>query len=216
VGPDQVQGDERSRLRHIAGVGRILPFRRRRWTKARHFGHVDPRTHVSLRGVARETVQWLGKLRPFILGAIALSIWPAMDPALVDPPEFLAGEPERVHHRFTRCGPGRGHACVIDGDTFKIGTRKVRIIGIDTPEVDARCPKEAALAEQATAALQENLNRGPFEMLAPPLRSRDQYGRELRTLRRKRPDGSYNLIARQMRETGLARRYLGGFRTGWC
>jgi endonuclease YncB( thermonuclease family) len=151
-----------------------------------------------------------------MLFAGLLILWPMLDPALLDPPGFLSSDPERVHHRFTRCGPGRGHACVIDGDTFKLGERRVRIIGIDTPEVNARCPREAALAEQATAALQENLNRGPFEMVAPILRSRDQYGRDLRTLRRRRPDGSYNWIAKQMREQGHARRYLGGFRSGWC
>ena len=53
---------------------------------------------------------------------------------LVEPPGFLSGEPERVAAQFTRCGPGRVHACVVDGDTFKLGKRRVRIIGIDAPE----------------------------------------------------------------------------------
>jgi hypothetical protein len=38
-------------------------------------------------------------------------------------------------------------------------------------------------------ALQENLNRGPFEIVTPPLRAHERYGRELRSLRRKCPDG---------------------------
>lgn len=154
--------------------------------------------------------------RPFVLAAILVGIWIGMDPALVEPPAFLSGEPERVAERFTRCGPGRGHACVIDGDTFKLGDRKVRIIGIDTPEVKARCPEEARLAEAATARLQELLNQGAFQMVAPVYGSKDRYGRDLRVIRRKSPDGSTQSIAAEMRESGHARRYLGGLRGGWC
>lgn len=129
----------------LCSVGKFPKFRRRRWTRPKAYWR-NPDDIVTLRGVARETVGWLGRLRPFILGAILLTIWPAMDPALIEPPAFLATEPEEVNEQFTRCGPGRGHACVIDGDTFKLGDRKIRIIGIDTPEVDAQCPEEALLA----------------------------------------------------------------------
>jgi hypothetical protein len=45
---------------------------------------------------------------------------------------------------------------------------------------------------------------------------KDRYGRDLRVVQRKLPDGSYDSIASEMRESGLARRYLGGFKTGWC
>jgi len=205
------------------GVRKILPFRRkRRWTKLRA-NRAPPQTRfwpdddkVTLRGVARETVGWLGKLRPFILGAILLTIWPAADPALVEPPGFLATEPERMNEQFTRCGQGRGHACAIDGDTIKLGDRKIRIIGIDTPEVDARCPAEAAQAEAATAELQRLLNQGPFEMVGRIDDQQDRYGRDLRALRRTRPDGTVQSIAEEMRGSGVARRYLGGFRSGWC
>ncbi|MGN6356956.1 MAG: thermonuclease family protein [Novosphingobium sp.] len=92
----------------------------------------------------------------------------------------MASEPETVSATFTRCGPGRGEACVIDGDTFKLGERKIRIVGIDTPEVDARCPQEAQLAEAATVHIQEVLNRGPFQMIARLDEPTDRYGRELR------------------------------------
>ena len=141
-------------------MGRIFNFRRRRRLKGlgefqrpRSLTRVRwPEDRVTLGGVARETIEWLGKLRPFILGAILLSIWPAMDPALVEPPEFLSTAPEQVNEHFTRCGLGRGHACVIDGDTFKLDDRKIRVIGIDAPETHpARCEKEAALGEAATA-----------------------------------------------------------------
>ena len=45
---------------------------------------------------------------------------------------------------------------------------------------------------------------------------KDRYGRDLRTISRQRPDGSVQSIASEMRESGLARRYLGGFKSGWC
>ena len=172
---------------------------------------------VTVRGVARDTWRWLGVLRPFILFGILASLYVgAGDPALVEPPAFLSSDPETVDQQFTRCGPERGHACVIDGDTFKLGERKVRIIGIDTPEVQARCPEEARLAEAATAELLRLLNDGPFEMVAPIYRATDRYGRDLRVVRRKLGDGSMQSIAAEMRESGFARRYLGGFKAGWC
>src|SRR4029078_11903691 len=140
-----------------------------------------PEDRVTLRGVARETGQWLGHPRPFILGGIFVSIWAGMDPALGEATRFLSTDPERVSEHFTRCGPGRGHACVIDGDTFKLGDRSVRIIGIDTPETHpSRCAEEGRLGEAATAKLQGLLNQGPFQMSAPIYGTKDRYGRDLR------------------------------------
>jgi endonuclease YncB( thermonuclease family) len=206
-------------------VGKIIRFRRRRrWTKPRDFGGAGsgppfwpPKNRVTARGLARDTWRWLGVLRPFILFGILASLWVGYDPALVEPPGFLSSDPETVNEQFTRCGPGRGHACVIDGDTFKLGQRKIRIIGIDTPETHPpRCANEAALGEAATAKLQELLNQGAFEMVGRSYGDKDRYGRDLRTISRKRPDGSVQSIASEMRESGLARRYLGGFKNGWC
>ena len=151
---------------------------------------------------------WLAPL--LLLGGALL------DPSLIQPIGPLAAT-ERVSATFTACGPGRGPACVIDGDTFKLGSRKIRIIGIDTPETHpARCAKEAELGEAATARLQILLNQGPFEMSAWAHNGNDRYGRELRAISRKLPDGSTQSIAADMRESGLARRYMGGFKMGWC
>ena len=154
--------------------------------------------------------------RPFILAAMLAAIWVGYDPAVIEPPAFLSGDPEPVTAHFTRCGPGRGQACVVDGDTFKIGQRRIRIIGIDAPETHpARCPEEARLGEAATAKLQALLNEGAFEMIAPIYRDRDKYGRDLRSVQRRRPDGSVQSIAEEMRRSSLAHRYT-GFKTGWC
>jgi endonuclease YncB( thermonuclease family) len=194
-------------------MGRIIRFRngRLRLNDTRPGVRFWPESRPR-RGIRR----LLFGARPFVLGIVLLLIWPTLDPALVEPPAFLSTDPERVAAHFTRCGPGRGHACVIDGDTFKIGQRKVRIIGIDAPEVYARCPAEARLAEQATATLQALLNQGPFEMAGRLGDMTDRYGRDLRMVRRPRADGSVQSIAEDMRESGLARRYLGGLRGGWC
>jgi endonuclease YncB( thermonuclease family) len=174
------------------------------------------RWRPSVQRPPRRGLSLLSSARPFAFFAILCAIWPAADPALVEPPSFLATAPERIDAQFTRCGRGRGHACVIDGDTFKLGQRKVRIIGIDTPEVDAQCPAEARAAEAATAELQRLLNQGPFDMVGRIGDQTDRYGRDLRALTRKRADGSTQSIAGEMRDGGFARRYLGGYRSGWC
>ena len=203
-------------------MGRNFPFKRprRAWrgsSQRRGWAPANapraPRFWPRRRGIGG----WLRGLRPFLLGAVALGIWPALDPALVEPPAFLSTEPERVSATFTRCGRGRGHACVIDGDTFKLGQRKIRIIGIDAPEVSqAQCPAEAALGERATARLQNLLNAGPFEMVGRLGDMQDRYSRDLRLVRRAKPGGGYTSIASEMRDSGLARRYVGGLRGGWC
>ena len=143
-------------------------------------------------------------------------LWAVLDPALVEPVGLLSTDAERVSATFTRCGPGRGHACVVDGDTFKLGKRRIRIIGIDAPEVHGQCAQEIRLAEQATARLQSLLNQGPFTMVGHVGELQDRYGRDLRTLTRRRPDGTTQNIATELRESGLAARYMGGIKRSWC
>lgn len=179
--------------------------RRRSFRRSRHsFG-------ARQGGVAR----LLSGTRPFALLAALLALWPALDPALVEPMGPLASDPERVLATFTRCGRGRGDACVVDGDTLKLGSRKVRIIGIDAPEVNGQCAEEKRLAEQATLKLQSLLNQGPFTMTGRVGDLQDRYGRDLRALTRERTDGSTQSIAEEMRSSGLAHRYV-SFKTSWC
>ena len=156
-------------------------------------------------------------LRPWLLliGFVTMAYIFTL-PGAFSAPGWLSSEPQVIEGRFTRCGRGRGYYCVVDGDTFKLGDRAVRVVGIDTAEREAECAAEAVQAEASTSALQRWLNRGPFRMthrLDEPI---DRYGRSLRTVYRLRPDGSEDRLADFMRREGGARGYWGGGRGEWC
>ncbi|WP_226698175.1 thermonuclease family protein [Qipengyuania flava] len=156
-------------------------------------------------------------LRPWLLliGFVTMAYIFTL-PGAFSAPGWLSSEPQVIEGRFTRCGRGRGYYCVVDGDTFKLGDRAVRVVGIDTAEREAECAAEAVQAEASTEALQGWLNRGPFRMthrLDEPI---DRYGRSLRTVYRLRPDGSEDRLADFMRREGGARGYWGGGRGEWC
>ena len=153
----------------------------------------------------RDIRLWLLLVPLLLLGGALL------DPSLIGPVGPLAAPPEQVATKFTACGPGRGSACVVDGDTFKLGDRKIRIIGIDAPELATpKCASEAALARRSADRLLQLLNQGPFEMIAHRLQQEDRHGRDLMVIRR--GDSS---IGKQMIDEGLAHRYIGSKRS-WC
>ena len=189
----------------------------RKWTRASDYG-VAPRK--KRRRPARKAKSWrqaFYETRPYLLAIALVTMFVILgDARNFDPPSFLQGKPEEVSGQFTRCGPGRGTFCVIDGDTFKLGERNVRVVGIDTAERDARCSAEAAQAELSTQALQRWLNRGSFVMIPRLDDPTDRYGRDLRTIKRIAPDGSELSLAEFMREEGGARGYWGGWRGEWC
>lgn len=198
-------------------MGKILRFRRkprwRRWTEARGYGATPAR----FKRAPKSWGQAFSETRPFLL-LIALGTVAAIHQTagFYEPPGFLQSDPEDVAGIFNRCGRGRFGQCVIDGDTFKIGDEKFRVTGIDTAEVDARCPAEAAQAEASTLALQAWLNRSPFRITTRLDEPTDRYGRTLAIVKRTAPDGSEDRLADWMTEHGGARGYDGGFRGGWC
>ncbi|MBX3594765.1 MAG: thermonuclease family protein [Sphingomonas sp.] len=112
---------------------------------------------------------------------------------------------------FTTCHIGGGRDCVVDGDTFWMGGVKIRIADIDTPETHpSRCAREAALGQAATRRLRALLNSGPVA-LTPIERAFDRYGRRLALVSVAGQPVGETLVAE-----GLARRYHGGRRAGWC
>lgn len=193
----------------------VVPFRRR---ARRRRGAGCPPGSKQRRAAGKTWRQALREVRPYVLliGWVTAAYIVSL-PSAFEPPDLLQTEPRTIANRFNRCDAGAGHYyCVIDGDTFRIGRERVRVVGIDTAERNARCPAEAALAEQSTRALQEWLNRGPFQVTARLDEPRDRYGRALRIIKRTLPDGREDSLADWMQAHGGARSYLGGMRGGWC
>ena len=108
---------------------------------------------------------------------------------------------------------------VLDGDTFEARvqlwpglaiTTRVRLRGIDTPELKARCEQERERAEAARDALYRILAQGDVGVAHVAL---DKYGGRVvaDASTRGTTDVAGALIA-----AGAARRYAGGRRDGWC
>jgi endonuclease YncB( thermonuclease family) len=129
---------------------------------------------------------------------------------------------ERIEPRVSRTADSSLAADVlrvIDGDTFEARvhvwpgidiTTKVRLRGIDAPEMKAHCRDEAVKAEAAKLALQSLLSRGDVSIARITL---DKYGGRVvaDAITRATPD-----ISAAMLEAGHARRYGGGRRESWC
>jgi endonuclease YncB( thermonuclease family) len=108
---------------------------------------------------------------------------------------------------------------VIDGDTFEARvhvwpgldiTTKIRLRGIDAPELKARCPAERAMAEAARDALRDMLAEGQVGISAVTL---DKYGGRVVADAATRSVAS---VSAELQAKGLARGYRGGRRLSWC
>ena len=186
--------------RRTPNYGRVLPTHR--WQGQSRLG----RLWAALKW-------WLGAALLIAAMGLVAQQWPGR----IAPDAMPPGPTEAISGPFVRCGQGRAAGCVPDGDTLIIGTRKIRIIGIDAPELHpSRCPAEAEQGEAAAQALLTLVNQGPFTLAGPSPVVRDEYGRELRHLLRVRPDGSVQSIADDLVATGTVRPYLHGTRDPWC
>lgn len=98
---------------------------------------------------------------------------------------------------------------VTDGDTVRLGNERIRIIGLDAPELRAKCRAERRLAERARDRLAELVDTDDIEIIrsARP----DKYRRTLAIIRADGQD-----VARVLISEGLARVYHGERRNGWC
>ncbi|MBS7788738.1 thermonuclease family protein [Roseococcus sp. SDR] len=101
-------------------------------------------------------------------------------------------------------------ACrALDGDTIRCGETRIRLIGLDAPELRARCEAERRLAAAATERLGTLLEGG----VRLSETGEDRFGRTLAVVRNAEGE---DLAAVLIRE-GLARAYHGrGPREGWC
>ncbi|WP_245429268.1 thermonuclease family protein [Rhodoplanes elegans] len=148
-----------------------------------------------------------------VIGLAALKSWwdgdtPGRDRA--PPPHAdLRGAPPRIPVDVTY---------VVDGDTFdgrlhagpdRVVAGRIRLRGVDTPELHGQCEAEIAKAQEAKAALRRLLAEGEVVLSAP---GEDKYGRVLADVAtRKTANVAAALIA-----AGVARPYGGGHRAGWC
>lgn len=198
-------------------MGDLIPFRKRRTPRANpdDYGKVLPTRRWRGSGGPRRSR--LAGWAPWFGLVLLLSGWWLLDHyVLKDPP--LGGTPQQIALEFHRCGQGRGPNCVIDGDTFIMAQRKIRITGIDAPEIGtkARCPAEARLAEAAANELLRLLRAGPFVLQSAQDGLRDEYGRELMSVTRTRTDGSVQDIAKDLIASNTVQRYEFGPRGDWC
>ena len=139
--------------------------------------------------------RWRWAVPLVLLGGLAL--WQAASGR-------LAQEWEPGLRPFTICGQARALACVVDGDTVRIGARRIRLTGFDAPEMDGACAAERVRAVEAREELAAWLNAGAFEMDGGADPPRDQYGRELRAVRRTTGDGGHEWLAEHMVAADLA------------
>ncbi len=108
---------------------------------------------------------------------------------------------------------------MIDGDTFEAKvhlwpgldvTTRVRLRGIDAPELKARCAEERSKAEAARNALKAMLDQGEVGVMRVTL---DKYGGRVVA------DASTHAtpnVSTALLNAGLARPYSGGRRQSWC
>lgn len=101
-------------------------------------------------------------------------------------------------------------ACrAIDGDSLVCGRERIRMMGVDAPELRGRCRAEMRLARTAHARMQQLVSRG----VTIERRGRDRYRRTLAVVRVRSGQDVASLMIRER----LARRYDGrGARRGWC
>ena len=97
----------------------------------------------------------------------------------------------------------------VDGDTLRCGAERVRMVGLDAPELHGQCPREVRRARAARDRLAELVAGGVT--LRP--RGRDRYRRLLALVR----DRQGRDVAVVMIREGHARPYDGrSRREGWC
>ena len=107
----------------------------------------------------------------------------------------------------------------IDGDTFEARvhlppgpdlTTRVRLRGIDAPELKAACRQELQMAQAASVALRDLLGQG--EVTIYHIGPDKYYGRIVADVATKKTDN----VSAALLAAGHARSYSGGRRSDWC
>lgn len=108
---------------------------------------------------------------------------------------------------------------VVDGDTVLVAAHiwpdhqvvtRVRLVGIDAPEIKSRCAKEQRLARRAQAHLQALLAGG--DVVLRNIRFGKYAGRVLASME----THAGTDVGQALLKGGFARPYTGGKRASWC
>lgn len=205
----------------------IVPSERqgsRKWTRARDYVPgaeqillPPPRADMPSR---RQRISRRGLWLPIYgLGFAAAMLWmggafereTARPAASAETPAVQVAQPRTSEGLvFGLCDQGGGTNCVVDGDSFYMAGKAIRIAGIDAPGThSAHCDAEALLGWAAAERLQSALNSGAVTT-SPVQQSRDPNGRLLRTVKIDGRDVARTLIA-----AGLAKP-SGDKPSTWC
>ena len=138
-------------------------------------------------------------------------------------PEPVAAAPAAASIAKATTGLRGGHPAevlrVIDGDTFEARVRiwpgmdvttRVRLRGLDAPELHARCESERAQALAARDALKRILGQGEVGVTQV---GQDKYGGRVDAAV---STGNTPDVSEAMLAGGFARAYHGGRRRSWC
>ncbi len=150
--------------------------------------------------------------------AAGLSAGALIAPVRAGPEPVVAAPAAARRYRLARRPSGQVLR-VIDGDTFEARVRiwpgmdvttRVRLRGIDAPELHARCEAERAQALAARDALTRILAQGDVGVTQV---GQDKYGGRVdaSVSTARTPDVSEAMLA-----GGFARAYHGGRRRSWC
>lgn len=98
--------------------------------------------------------------------------------------------------------------CIVDGDTLWVAGEKMRLAGVDTPEVEGHCSRERRLAEQASSLHLSLIRSG---IITITREGQDRYGRTLVRIQTQAGPVGQTLL-----DHGLADIFGDGVRTDWC
>jgi endonuclease YncB( thermonuclease family) len=108
---------------------------------------------------------------------------------------------------------------VIDGDTIAVEAQvwlgqklaiKVRLQGVDAPELKGRCQRERDLAVQARDFVRQQFGQGPVRLADV------HYGKYAGRVVARVITATGADLGQQLLTAGLARPYQGGARQSWC
>lgn len=112
--------------------------------------------------------------------------------------------------KFYLCGTAKQDDCVIAGDSFMFHGQKIRLAGIEVPDMDKpRCEAERIKGSDAELRVRAFLDSGPFDLVAAGADDTDSRGQKIRAVMR----NGISLSDILVRE-GLARKP--GATGGWC